>query len=285
MRAVPSAAWPTIAAAVEDAEDGTKIEVAAGYHEVLQGPLILDRAILIEGPGDRDPLLIGEDSIIVAAGAARNRVILRRLRFRISGGAPAIVIVGGCTIEECEIESEGVGLEVAAHSGNAARILRTLVRGCEVGISLAGGASAAVIEGSHVQRCDCGIALTGLNVKEGWSDALSTFADVTMFENKTADLRIQGWSVQEKATGVVREAPPGEQVSVTGWPLEQSSVVAPTDRGPVVLHVEGGRVNATLWDDEEADEEPRSHSDSDRGEATSFELDTPERRKHSPDDS
>lgn len=274
VRAVPSAAWPTIAAAVEEAEDGTKIQVAAGHREALVSPLILDRALLIEGPttplqgGESSvelPLLSGEESIIVAAGAAQNRVMLRRLQLRIAGGAPAVVIVGGCTIEECEIESAGVGVEVTSRSGDAARILRTLVHGCQVGVSLAGGAAAAVLNGSHIQRCACGIALVGLSVDEGWTDALASVAGVAVSGNTEADLRIQGWSVRERASGVVREAPPGEEVSIQGWPTEHCSVVAPTDHGPVVLHVKAGSVNATLFEDEEEEVQHEETEDSSQG--------------------
>lgn len=267
-RRVPSAEWPSVAAAVLEVEDGTRIEVAEGHRETLDGPLILDSAVLLEGErsagtagGGPLPLLMGEDGIVVAAGPGKNRVILRRLRLRITGGAPALVIVGGGTIEECEIESKGAGMEVASHSGNAVRIVRTTVRDCEVGISLAGGAASAALDGCRVEGCGLGLALTGLELAEGWSDALVSCAGVVMVGNEGADLRIQGWSVQEKDTQRLRQAPPGEQVSVSGWPNEHCTVVAPTDHGPVVLHIKGGSVNTTLFEDEEESQPCESGSE------------------------
>ena len=35
----------------------------------------------------------------------------------------------------------------------------------------------------------------------------------------------------------------GEELAVRGWPLESCNVVAPTDRGPVILHFTGGKVS------------------------------------------
>jgi len=258
-RRVPSVEWPTLAAAAFQAADGTRIELASGHREVLQEPLILEAALCIEGDklagtdtGGALPVLTGEDGIIVAAGPAKNRVMLRRLRLRITGGGPALLVVGGCTVQECDIESTGVGVEVAARSGDAAGLLGTVVHDCQVGVSLAGGAAAALLEGSEMRDCQCGIALTGLDLEEGWSEALAACADVTMVRSTEADLRIQGWNVLERDTGRMRHAPPGEEVSVRGWPHEQCTVVAPTDHGPVVLHIKGGSLNTTLFEDEEA---------------------------------
>ncbi|CAE8624624.1 unnamed protein product [Polarella glacialis] len=250
---VPSPEHPTLAAAVEQAFDGTHIQVLSGYSECLAGPLILDRSIFLDGPADCSALITGEEGLIVAAGAALNTVVLRRLRIRVVGGCPALLLAGGCTVDRCEVETagSGVGIEVAAHSGNAVQILRSVIRDCQVGVSLAGGAAAAVLDGSHVERCVCGVALTGLHVGEGWSEVLVSLAGASLALNSEADLRLRAWSVQEQASGLIRHAPPGEEVSVCGWPGEQCNVVAPTDRGPVVLHFNGGKVNATLFEDED----------------------------------
>lgn len=246
---VPSEAWPTLQAAVEQAGDGTRIKLQSGYKEELSRPLILDRAVFIEGARDGSSRIVGEESIIVAAGGATNTVLLRRLQIHITC-APALVIAGGCTIQCCEVRAAGVGIEVAAHAGRAVHVLRSVVRDCDVGISLAGAASGASLEGSRVERCARGVAVTGLDVEEGWSNVLGSLTGVTL-SNNVADLFLRGWSVKEKASGLVRRAPPGEELSMRGWPKEDLHVVAPTDRGPVVLAFSQGRVNAALFDDEE----------------------------------
>eukprot|EP00927_Polykrikos_kofoidii_P072397 TRINITY_DN68518_c0_g1_i1.p1 TRINITY_DN68518_c0_g1~~TRINITY_DN68518_c0_g1_i1.p1 ORF type:complete len:300 (-),score=68.75 TRINITY_DN68518_c0_g1_i1:51-950(-) len=262
---VPSPEHPTLAEAVAQAVDGTHIELMAGYKEELHAPLIVDKAIFVEGPGDCSSLIVGQESVVVAAGSARDAVLFRRVRFRMTGeaGLVGLVIAGGCTLEDCEVEATAVGIEVAARTGNAARLVRSVVRYCEVGISLAGGAHAAVLTSSRVERCTCGIAVTGLDVNEGWNDALGSLTDVTLADNREADLRLRGWSIREKVDGVVRQAPPGKEVDVVGWPTEQFSVVVPTDAGPVVLHLNKGRVNAALFEKE--DEEDADDADLSKG--------------------
>mmetsp|Transcript_61579 Transcript_61579/g.115156 ORF Transcript_61579/g.115156 Transcript_61579/m.115156 type:complete len:305 (-) Transcript_61579:76-990(-) len=252
-RVVPSAEFPTVASAVEGAENGTLIQVMSAHCEKLESPMILDRALYIEGPADNTACLEGEEGLIVAAGGAVNTVVLSRLCLRVHGGGPALLLAGGCSVERCEVDTggRGVGIEIAAHSGHAVQILRSVVRDCQVGISLAGGA-AAILEGSHVERCICGVALTGLDVEEGWSNALASLSGASLTLNSEADLRLRAWSIREK-DGSVRQAPPGREISVCGWPSEQCNVVAPTDRGPVVMHFDAGKVNVTLWDAEDDD--------------------------------
>ena len=62
-------------------------------------------------------LMYAKESIIVSAGSTRNAVLLRRLRLRMIGaeGLVALVIVGGCTLEDCQVEATAVGIEIAAH--------------------------------------------------------------------------------------------------------------------------------------------------------------------------
>merc|ERR1712176_817962 len=99
-------------------------------------------------------------------------------------------------------------------------------------------------------------------------------------ENSESDLRLQAWSVTEKATKVVRQAPPGQEVSVRGWPGEKCSVVVPTDKGAVILLFDGARVNATLFDENENSEDDasdmstpvRSYSRQDADESFSLET-------------
>lgn len=252
---VPSASWPTLAAAVACATDGTHIEVQSGYVETLSEPLILDRAVFIEGPLDGTARLTGDESIVVAGDAVESTVVLRRLELQLSA-SPAILVAGGCTIEACTIEGphppDNVGIEVTAGAGRAARILNSVVRGCQTGISLSGGA-ATVLAGTRVELCTDGVVITGLNVKEGWNEVFGRLENVTFEENSGANMSLRGWSVLEKS-GTLRLAPPGEEVAVRGWPLEACNVVAPTDRGPVVLHFTGGQVNATLFEDDEEDD-------------------------------
>lgn len=271
-RVVPSAEFATVAAAVQGAGDGTLIQVKPGHAETLAFPLILDHAVYIEGPADTSAKLEGEEGLIVAAGGAANTVVLSRLHLRVVGGGPALLLAGGCSVERCEIDTcgNGVGIEVAAHSGSAVQILRSVIRDCQVGISLAGGAAAAILEGTHIERCACGISLTGLDVEEGWSDALVSLSGASLALNSEADLRLRAWSIREKA-GELRQAPPGREISACGWPSEQCNVVAPTDRGPVVLHFDAGKVNATLWDGE--DDEVEQDADSNACSSSFHELD------------
>lgn len=259
---VPSSETPTLAAAIERCSDGTHIEMLSGHVEELQTPLIIDSAIFLEGPADGSSIIVGEEGIIVAAGPASNSVVLRRLRLRVTGGGPALLIAGGCTVDRCEISTAGagVGVEVTASSGAAVTLERCMVYDCEVGISLPGGAAAAHLEGTAVEGCACGVAVTGLDVREGWSEVLSSIAGATLVNNGDADLRLRAWSVLE-ASGVLRQAPPNVEVSVSGWPQELCNVVAPTDRGPVVLHFVRGQVNATLFEEEEGGEDEEEEED------------------------
>ncbi|CAJ1354617.1 unnamed protein product, partial [Effrenium voratum] len=264
LKVVPSQ-WPSIAAAVEAAEEGALIQVQPNYVEQLLQPLILDKNICLAGPADNSALIQGE-GLIVAGGKSLSSVVLSRLRFQITGG-PALLLAGGCSVERCEVEcAGGVGVEVAAHS--EVRILRSVVRDCQVGISLAGGAASALLEGTHIERCACGLALTGLDVEEGWGDVLAPLSGASLTLNE-ADLRLRAWSVREKG-GVMRHAPLGEEISLCGWPYEQCNVVVPTDRGPVVLHINGGKVNATLWDDED---EGTAESEGDAQDSSFHEVD------------
>merc|ERR1712216_603292 len=208
----------------------------------------MGRAIFIEGPSDCSARLTGDQGMIIAGDAVENTVVLRRLELHVSAG-PALLIAGGCTVDRCSIEGADVGIEVTARTGSAVRILQSVVRGCRTGISLSGGAATA-LAGTRVERCGDAVAVPGLNVNEGWNEVFRTLEDVVFEENSGANLALRGWSIREKS-GIDRLAPPGEELAVRDWPGEACNVVAPTDRGPVVLHVTGGQVNATLFEDDE----------------------------------
>ncbi|CAK9022951.1 unnamed protein product [Durusdinium trenchii] len=226
----------------------------SNHREALLQPMIIDKAICIAGPADASALLEGE-GLIVAAGPSMSSVVLSRLRLRVAHGGCALLLAGGCSVERCEVDTAGMGIGIEVASHRDVRVLRCVVRDCEVGISVA-GAAAALLEGTHIERCKCGLSLTGLDVKEGWCDVLEPLATASLTLNEV-DLKLRGWSVQDQA-GAVRQAPAGEEISLSGWPLEQCNVVVPTDGGPVVLHINGGKVNATLWDDEAEAEEDGS---------------------------
>jgi hypothetical protein len=246
-RVVPSAAWPSLVAALESAQDGTHIEVLPDYRETLTEPLILDRAILIDGPADCSARFLGEEGIVIAGDARMNSVVLRRLEFHL-GAAPALLVAGGCTLLNCSVQGADVGIEVTARTGRAVQILNCLVRGCRTGISFSGRA-ATELAGTRVEHCTDAVAITGLDVNEGWNEVFGTVEGVVFEKNEGANLTLRGWSICEKS-GVVRLAPPGEEIAVRGWPREACNVVAPTDQGPVVLHFTGGQVNATLFEDD-----------------------------------
>ena len=95
----------------------------------------------------------------MAAGSSVASVVLSRLRLRSAGCA--LLLAGGCSVERCEVLGGSVGIEVTKQ--RQVRILRCVVRHCEVGISLAG--ASAALEGTHVERCKCGLSLTGLDVE------------------------------------------------------------------------------------------------------------------------
>eukprot|EP00913_Durusdinium_trenchii_P001284 g1183.t1 len=220
----------------------------SNHREALLQPMIIDKAICIAGPADASALLEGE-GLIVAAGPSMSSVVLSRLRLRVAHGGCALLLAGGCSVERCEVDTAGMGIGIEVASHRDVRVLRCVVRDCEVGISVA-GAAAALLEGTHIERCKCGLSLTG------WCDVLEPLATASLTLNEV-DLKLRGWSVQDQA-GAVRQAPAGEEISLSGWPLEQCNVVVPTDGGPVVLHINGGKVNATLWDDEAEAEEDGS---------------------------
>jgi hypothetical protein len=234
-----------------DAEDGTVIQVGNGHTEALTAPLIIDRAVTIEGPaGPGAPArLAGEETIIIASGRAKDAVVLRHLSFEIIG-VPALVIAGGCTVERCTIEGAETGIEVAAHAGSAVKVQRCAVRKCRVGVSLAGGAEAE-LDGSHIELCTLGVSVTGLQIQEGWNPILGSLAKANFVSNTDADLTLRAWSILEKGTEVIRNAAPDGEVIVKGWPAEACNVVAPTESGAVVLLFKGGNVNATLFQDDE----------------------------------
>lgn len=244
---VPSTAWPSLAAAVACATDGTHIEILSDYSEVIIEPLILDRSICIEGPRDCSAKLLGEESIVIAGEMVGNAVVLRRLHLKLKC-TPALLIAGGCMIENCRIEDSEIGMEVTARTGSSVRILNNIIRNCGTGISLSGGASAA-LAGTRVEDCADAVVITGLDVKEGWNEVFGTVEDIAFVNNSGANLTLRGWSIYEQS-GAVRLAPPGEVITVRGWPLESCNVIAPTDHGPVVLHFTGSKVNTTLFEDE-----------------------------------
>jgi len=268
---VPSDMWPTLAAAAAHAMDGTHIQISSGHTEELRGPLILDQAVCIEGPADCSARFVGADGIIVAAGNRSNTVVVRRIRLYVTAG-PAMVVAGGCTVDTCEIRANGVGIEAASHTGHGVQVRRTVVRGCQVGISLAGGAVAAVLDNARIEHCQCGVLLTGLELEEGWNKVLVSLAGVAFVETD-ADLRVRAWSIREKASGVVRKALPDQEVTISGWPKEPCSNVAPTDGGAVVLTFKEGWVNATLFEAEDDAEEGGSHSDVSPSKASFHEAD------------
>jgi len=244
---VPSPSWPSLAAALARATDGTHIEVLPDYSEVIIEPLILDCSICIEGPRDCSAKLLGEEGIVIAGHMVGNAVVLRRLHLKLSS-APALLIAGGCMIDNCIIEGAEIGIEVTARSGSAVRILNNRIRNCGTGISLSGGAAAA-LAGTRVEDCSDAVVITGLDVKEGWNEVFGAVEDIAFVNNSGANLTLRGWSIYEQS-GAVRLAPPGEQITVRGWPQEACNVIAPTDHGPVVLHFIGGKVNTTLFEDD-----------------------------------
>lgn len=205
---VPSLRFPTVAAAVEAASPGTLIRVEQGHTETLLQPMIIDKAICICGPADNSAQLDGE-GLIVAAGPNVDSVVLSRLRLRSTHGGAALLLAGGCSIERCEVDTggQGVGVEVTASTSRLVRLLRCVVRDCEVGVSVA-GATAALLEGTHIERCRCAVSLTGLDVQEGWCDVLQSLATASLALNEV-DLKLRGWSVLEKA-GAIRRAPATE---------------------------------------------------------------------------
>uniref|UniRef100_A0A7S1QGA3 Right handed beta helix domain-containing protein n=1 Tax=Alexandrium catenella TaxID=2925 RepID=A0A7S1QGA3_ALECA len=246
-RVVPSGAWPSLAAAVAEAPDGTFIQVLAGHAETLAAPLIIDHNICIEGPAEGSARLFGEESVIVAAGKELDAVFLRHLKLEVTR-VPALVLAGACTVEQCTIEGAEVGVEVAAHAGSVVRIQHSIVRACRVGVSLAGG-SEAVLEGTVIEGCRQGVAVTGLTVHEGWNPTLGSLAGATFLRN-AEDLVLRAWGVQGRRGGAELRAAAESEVAVRGWPAEACSVVAPLESGGAVLHFSGASVNATLFEEE-----------------------------------
>jgi len=252
-RVVPSASWPSLAVAVADATDGTFIQVLADHVETLAAPLIIDHNICIEGPIEGSARLFVQESIVVAAGKSKNAVFLRRLKLH-SKGVAALVIAGACTVDCCMIEGASVGIEVAAHAGSVVRIHRSLICDCGLGISLAGG-SEAVVEGTRIQQCKRGVAVTGLTIEEGWNQTLGSLAKASFVQNVEADLVLRAWGIQGRRSGAeLRAASESGEVAVSGWPSEACSVVARLESGAAVLHFSGGNVNATLFDEDGADD-------------------------------
>jgi len=265
--------YPTLVEALHHAEPGSTIEIASGHQEYLPDSLIIDKTVVIEGPqglggfSASAPLLFGEESIIVATESSTDFVALKRLRFSCRGGLPTVVLASGCVMEECDIESSGVGVDVLARSGGNVRLISCRLHHCQVGISFKGSFAAATLEGTNVERCRCGLVLTGLEVTEGWNtDTLTPLVGVALVENEDADLMIHGWDVKEQAYGTIRRAPPGGEVSVRGWPRESCSTVAGTDLGPVVLHFNGPSINATLFEQDHEGSASGSDDDDDVGE-------------------
>jgi len=249
---VPSPEWGSLAEAVEAAPEGTHIVVLAGHVELLTTPLVIDRTLYIEGPDAREGVarFIGEDGIVIAAMHGDQSVVLRRLSLNITH-APAIVIAGGCSVERCRIEAAGVGIEVAAHIGSIVNITRSLVRGCRVGLSLAGGTVS--LEHSRIEYCSCGLSVTGLEMSESSTDILSSLAGAEFCNNGDADLLLRGWSVRD-ASGV-SEAQPGTEVVVNSWPREPCKILTKTESRPAILYFKDGTVSATFTSETDINEQ------------------------------
>merc|ERR1719215_1312840 len=257
---VPSDSWPTLAAAVADAEDSTQIHIQQGHSEVLRSPLIIDKAVHIEGPEGGHCSIESEESVIVAPGK-NGVVVLKRLELKVFG-APALILAGGCHLEHCSIDGASTGVEVAAHAGSTVRIQASVVQNCKIGVSLSGGADCAM-DGSQIQQCVIGCSVTGMLIKEGWNEKLGSMAKAKFTDNVDADLMLRGWSIQEKGGEGVRFSAPDGEVVVKGWPSEACNVVAPTESGAVVLLFNGGQVNATLFEESDEEEESDGGSDAD----------------------
>lgn len=247
---------PSIAFALADAADGTHIRVLPGHVEELLVPLIIDCAVFIEGPEDGSAQLVGSEGIVVNAGKSKKAVVLRNLNLCIEGGV-ALMIAGGCSVESCVIEAASVGVEIAAHAGQAVSLERSIVQRCRTGVSLA-GSTTIHLEGSSIEHCASGVCVTGLQIEEGWNQILGRLSKASFVDNSGADLVLRSWSIKESSTEVIRHAILGEEVEVGGWPSDSCSVVARTDSGAVVLHFSGGNVNATIFEEEEGGVEENS---------------------------
>jgi len=245
-RLVPSHHWPSLASAVADAPDGTLVQVLSGHSETLDAPLVVDSNVCIDGPAEGSARTFGQESIVVAAGKAKDAVFIRRLKLHIQGG-PALIIAGACTVDHCTFEGADVGIEVASHAGRIVRIQDCFVHECRVGVSLAGG-SEAVLEGTRVQHCDRGVVVTGLAISEGWNQTLCSLALANFVSNSEANLALRALSICEQGSNMVAEG----EVVLSGWPHEISSAVVPLGRGAAVLHFRGANVNATVFEEEEA---------------------------------
>lgn len=245
---VPSDAWPSLAAAVADAEEGTQIHIQQGHSETLLAPLIIDKALHIEGPEGGRTTIRSEESVMISPGKA-GVVVLKRLELKIVG-VPALIIAGGCHLEHCCIDGADVGVEVAAHAGSSVRIQGSVVQKCRLGVSLSGSADADM-DGSQIQQCSVGCWVTGLRMEEGWNSQLAAVAKAKFKDNSDSDLTLRGWSVHEKGGEGVRFSAPDGEVVVKGWPADIVNVVAPTEHGAAILLFNGGQVNATLFEEEE----------------------------------
>jgi len=242
-RLVPSKQWPNIVTAVADARDGTLVQVLPGHVETLDAPLVLDSNVCIEGPAQGSARVFGQESIVVAAGKAKDAVFIRHLKLHIQGG-PALVIAGACTVDHCTFEGADVGIEVAAHAGRVVRIQDCFIHECRVGVSLAGG-SEAVLEGTRVQTCNRGVVVTGLAICEGWNQQLGSLALATFISNSEANLVLRALSIFEHGRQLVAEC----EVVLSGWPHEIFSPVVPLGDGAAVLHFNGANVNATVFEE------------------------------------
>lgn len=277
-RWVPSDSWPTIASAVENALDGTFIQVRSSHVERLSAPLIIDCNVCIEGPAQGAAYILGDENIIVAAGKGADAVFLRRLRVRVAG-VPSLLLAGGCTLDRCIVESSDVGIEVAAHAGSVVRIRNCLIQNCSTGISLAGGTE-VMLDGTVIENCLWGVSVTGLTIGEGWNQTLGSLSSATFKQSREANLILRAWGIRDRHGRADHTAAGRGEAVVHGWPGEACSIVTPLESGGAVLHFSGGNVNATLFEEEDAEETEEDSPGAATLDARPFRLSSTENVEH-----
>lgn len=250
---VPCQEYPCLSAAVRNSAPGAVIQLAADYTEHLIEPLILDRPITIKGPplGSALATLVVEEGIIVVGLPSScpdhphtrcrckfndDIIELHGLILK-STSVPALTLKGACIVEQCNISSPEIGIQVVPHPGGKHTLIRECtIHGCDVGLCFSGDpAECSRLEGNRIEDNFCGISIVGMVLHEGASERLAPFVHNTYASNHICDLQLAALEIQEKTSGVVRQSTKGFEVRLKKWPGANCGAMLATNCGAVML--------------------------------------------------
>ncbi len=127
---------------------------------------------------------------------------------------------------------------VVSEGAEAPYLAQNMIHGCDVGLFLAGGLGAAVLDRNQVEKNSHGVVIVGLVAPEGESEALATLGHTSCVDNVAADLKLMSWSVRQAASDVVHCVRQDAEVLIKRFAKIHNDFVQ-TESGGIVLRTEG----------------------------------------------